>query len=692
MAQTIYAHLTVYVIPAQTFQEKREKPMNSLNEIHKTRKSLVLVFIIISFLAYTLSLLTIPLVSSSQIPGKANLTGSLPVNSTLLNNSSKSGYLSDRNGTNVQEPVVPRGTVLEPSSNLIRAHQNETVNLSSLPQISKFLEQITSPTLYRKGIPSKGNVAVPVILVDFPDYPHTSEQNTLDVAEKFFGSGNPSLAPYESVNRYYSRSSYGALNITGDVYGWFTAPHPREYYKNFVDSNGKRIGDAELVREAVLWADSTGVDFSRYDNDNDGNIDGVIVKWTGPRDDGSFWWPYTMLDWGTITTVDGKLVRSYIWSPYTASLYATDPQLTDDIYRPITDLHEMGHLLGLPDYYDTEPSSPPFGGLGGWDMMDGSWGDENAFSKSLLGWVDPVVVSGGSQTILLRPSGTYPDAVIIGPDLTNSTYGEYFLVEYREPGNGNDPVKAGNPTLLSENTARDAFTTDGLWIYHVNSALNSENSNFLYNNGNTPLKLLSIVQADGQGQIERKRGNWGGKWDQNDFFVPGMAFGPFTNPGSATYNGNYTGVKIDNIEKVPEGISARFSIISQAEAELEERNTSQVVTENQNMTQTFLNTTEVVVPAENTTLLPPENPEVRSVVLAKGWNILEVPEKLEGETGNDISYTLIDPNGELALIYNPFNNQIIPTEDNSPIPISNGFWVYSNGATEIFLNSAKTNV
>ncbi len=108
-------------------------------------------------------------------------------------------------------------------------------------------------------------------------------------------------------------------------------------------------------------------------------------------------------------------------------------------YLPQVDIHETGHLLGLPDYYDYDASNGPKGGVGGWDMMDSNWGDHNAFSKYLLGWIDPIVISSGTQEIILPPSGTTSsdNAVLIMPGAVPDSFGEFFLVQYREPGTGN---------------------------------------------------------------------------------------------------------------------------------------------------------------------------------------------------------------------------------------------------------------
>lgn len=261
------------------------------------------------------------------------------------------------------------------------------------------------PINWRGGLPSTGNVKVPVILIDFPDYLHGVNETVAQADSKFFGNENSNNYPYESLRNYYLRSSYGKLNITGTIYGWYTASHIRSYYSNLSSSGNFGIGNEALIREAVNYYHNHGANFTQFDNDNNGYIDSLFVKWTGP-DNGwaNFWWAYqSNLESNSSLTVDGKKFNKFVWSWYSNTAQASP---TDSIR---TDIHETGHLLGLPDYYDYDESTGPDGGVGGLDMMDSNWGDHNCFSKYILGWINPQVVSSGTKKIALNPSGTSND-------------------------------------------------------------------------------------------------------------------------------------------------------------------------------------------------------------------------------------------------------------------------------------------
>ena len=123
-------------------------------------------------------------------------------------------------------------------------------------------------------------------------------------------------------------------------------------------------------------------------------------------------------------------------------------------------VHEIGHDLDWPDYYDNtdapdDPGDTGAGGDGGvgmWSVMaSGSWASlpseapgetpphPDAFNKSYQGWITPTVATGTS-TKNLGQAATNPDAVQVldnpgGVDWINnvsSGTGEYFLIENRQ--------------------------------------------------------------------------------------------------------------------------------------------------------------------------------------------------------------------------------------------------------------------
>ena len=88
--------------------------------------------------------------------------------------------------------------------------------------------------------------------------------------------------------------------------------------------------------------------------------------WTGP-DNGwaNFWWGYQTHFTDFSYIVDGVRLSKYSWQ------WESNPP--EGSFSPRTAIHETGHALGLPDYYDYDDTVGPDGGVGGLDMME-RWG------------------------------------------------------------------------------------------------------------------------------------------------------------------------------------------------------------------------------------------------------------------------------------------------------------------------------
>ena len=361
------------------------------------------------------------------------------------------------------------------------------------------------------------------LLIDFSDYA-SSNTNTL-IDSKLFGTGDPAEFPYESLRSYYDRSSYGLLDIQGTTLGWYTAPYPRASVPETT------AGREALIREALDNFDAIGHDFSQYDNDGDGAIDYFLVFWAGPNGAwASFWWGYYTGYSDATYVLDGKTLGAYSWqweaSPYPGT------------FRPLVSIHETGHALGLPDYYDYDSTVGPRGALGRMDMMDGNWGDHNAFSKFVLGWLDPVRYNGGDQMVSFLSSQDNPDAAILmSGDVPADPNAEYFLVQHRR--------RTGNDTLLPN---------DGLVVWHVDARL-SECGGYRFNNSTTEHKLIRLMEADGLEEIEA-----GGQADSGDFYTTGDVFGPSTTPNSARYDGATTNLTLDTISAPTDPMTARVDL------------------------------------------------------------------------------------------------------------------------------------
>jgi M6 family metalloprotease-like protein len=377
---------------------------------------------------------------------------------------------------------------------------------------------ILAPPQAWKGMPTTGTVRILALLVSFSDYPGVTAPSTF--ASRLFGDGVGG-PPSDSLRDFYLRSSYNQLTIDGDVLGWYQTSYARSEVAP-LDSEYDAGALEAVIEEALNYYDAQGHDFTQYDNDGDGAIDYLCVFWTGPHGEWStFWWGYYAGFTDSAYRLDGKRLTNFSWQ---WELY----NYPSGAFSPDVIIHETGHALGVPDYYDYDDTVGPDGGVGGLDIMDGS-GDHNCFSKFMLDWITPTVVSGGSQTLELRASGLYPDAVLFMPGAEEGEiFGEFFMVQNR--------YRSGNDTGL--------FTlSDGLLIWHVDARLDGWNWNFLYDNSYTSHKLLRLMEADGLEEIE----TYSALANAGDYYKAGASFGQFSSPNSARYDGTPTAMGVTAI-------------------------------------------------------------------------------------------------------------------------------------------------
>ena len=364
-----------------------------------------------------------------------------------------------------------------------------------------------------EGMPTTGTVKVLALLISFADYPGVTPPST--IASRLFGEGAGG-PPYDSLRNFYRRSSYDQLTIEGNVLGWYQTPYTRSMVPE--TDNGRQ----NLIKEALNYYEAQGHDFSQYDNDGDGTIDYFCVFWTGPHGEwASFWWGYYTWFYDSTYRLDGKRLTNYSWQ---WELY----DYPNGVFTPSVIIHETGHALGVPDYYDYDDDIGPRGGVGGLDIMDSS-GDHNCFTKFMLDWIDPQVVAWGAQTVSLRASGLYPDAVLFMPGAAaGEIFDEYFMVQNRQ--------RVGNDTNL--------FTaSDGLLIWHVDARLNTYDTDFLYDNSFTAHKLLRLMEADGLEEIET-RAAWA---DAGDYYKTGSFISPESSPNTDSYDGLTTNMTLSSI-------------------------------------------------------------------------------------------------------------------------------------------------
>ena len=235
-----------------------------------------------------------------------------------------------------------------------------------------------------------------------------------------------------SVRDYFSDCSLGKFKPQFDVYG------PIKIDKSQYDVN-QTYNAFDILKAAIDKADGE-INFKDYDRDNDGMVDMIyfIVAGYGSNysgNDSRLWWPHrSSLYWNYITK-DGVRMGDYASS---VEMYGWTSQGTNTIDGIGTICHEFSHVLGLPDFYDTD-----YSGSGGesndpgeWSLMSG--GSYNNYGRTPVGYslyerwstgfcdAPEVVTKGNDYT--LNP--LYQE--MQGYQITTPHTGEYFLLENRQ--------------------------------------------------------------------------------------------------------------------------------------------------------------------------------------------------------------------------------------------------------------------
>ena len=379
------------------------------------------------------------------------------------------------------------------SSSLISSSDSSISSSSSSSSISSSSSSSSQEVLpdamsYRKfrelngspSLPSLGDVNLLVIPVAFKGTASTCNamEESCDLVKEnlyqtFFGESDNETGN-ESVSSFYKKSSYGNLNLQGEVSDVYELPRTlNEYCGLMYSRNGAskvynsnafytQLGLIEANIISGVFGTGTTYNNVNYDNDGDGLIDGVwFIYLNDYRSSVSFFddyyeakndllWAFTY--WNFNSNVK---LGTYGWASYK---FTVEGGYKHDAH---TFIHETGHMFGLYDYYsyDSQPANP----TGGLDMMDYNVLDHNAYSKYLLGWVTPTYVTEAG-TYTLKPFQEDGQFLLLNLNWNKTYYDKYLLLEYYTPTGLNR-----FDTEHTENNYLNGFTEKGVKAYLVDS-------------------------------------------------------------------------------------------------------------------------------------------------------------------------------------------------------------------------------
>ena len=370
-------------------------------------------------------------------------------------------------------------------SNVNNNNNNNEPPFNEVPQEMGSYSKFTYEDVYKSSLtpvtPSKGNVNILVVPVEFSDLDSFTTSNLELINYAFNGSNEDNTTSYwESCKSFYYKSSNGALNFNFEVTDVFVPSITSTTFNRYADDYGT---ESTMILDEIaaegLTINNSSINFNdkKYDSNNDGTIDGVwmIYNATSYLDvyGSQKYWAYTTNYGSENPTVPfGKYANGSILFLSESGRLPRDSKNAD----AHTIIHETGHMLGLDDYYDyCGKNNYSYTGLV--DMMDLNIGDHDAFSKYALGWTKSLVVTD-ERTLTLKPFATSFDSIILPSGTYNgSAFSEYLIIEYYTP-EGLFAHDSENKYGGLSSSYPKFFTESGLRIYHIDARLSEFNAKY----------------------------------------------------------------------------------------------------------------------------------------------------------------------------------------------------------------------
>lgn len=302
----------------------------------------------------------------------------------------------------------------------------------------------------------------------------------INYTDKKFSMPNPGEF-YDDMVNTHDFSGYTLnnrrVNMTGSVRDYFYDnsnhifdPHfdvVGPVNVNYKCTDPKSTSNADAIFHAALQAADSLVNYSDYDTDGDGYVDmvfflvaGLSSNYSGNNED--YLWPHMYyLYWAPM--LDGVAF----------DLYASSTEIAgweQGGYRDVNGIgtfcHEFGHVLGLPDLYDTD-----YEGGGGQSRDPGDWsvmagGSGSNFGRNPVGYsLYERYALGFTKPVLLTEAGEYSlqplDESNVGYRMDTEKDREFFLIENRQQGKW-DRFLPGHGMLI----AHVDSTNSRIWEYN----------------------------------------------------------------------------------------------------------------------------------------------------------------------------------------------------------------------------------
>ncbi|MGN0187850.1 MAG: M6 family metalloprotease domain-containing protein [Paludibacteraceae bacterium] len=297
-----------------------------------------------------------------------------------------------------------------------------------------------------------------IILVDLDDCAHTKGASAKDYFMDMMNKeGFADNGATGSVHDYFAASSHNVYKPQFEVVGPFKVSRKTAEYA------GKNGWDYvyQMVNEACSLAYESGVSFADYDLNGDKVVDYVYVIYAGysaAQHAENAIWPHS----ATLSMFNvNEANRTY--GGYTIDLYACGSELDGHTGRDMAGIgtfcHEFSHVIGMPDYYDTQDDDNDET-VGRWNIMDyGCYNNDgktpplySAYDRFYMGWMTPKIMNA-NEDVTLESLATSNTARLVTTDgtmpATATTTKDMWFFENRQQ-TGWDTYLPGHGLLVTK--------------------------------------------------------------------------------------------------------------------------------------------------------------------------------------------------------------------------------------------------
>lgn len=460
---------------------------------------------------------------NAQVVGDENMHFTITEDGYLLTQDSDGFYRLadlDDEGTLVSTGMVPVKGV-KPSVGTKLSDVNVTALNEKLASSPRKAPQ-TGVGMYKKGYPTTGSPRCLVILAEFSDVKFSKDYDAYEYFNALVnGDDFTDFGGTGSIRSYFKDQSGGKFTPIFDVYGPVTLPETQKYYG---DNRGQTWDPfAHYMVSHAAKALNDQIDYSKYDLDNDGEVDFIYIFYAGQGEHNQGGpdtiWPHAgyIQKNADFVSLDGKWINQY----------ACSSELEGDVPAGIgAFIHEYSHVLGLPDLYTlmyTDRFTPGF-----YSVLDYGLYNNNqrtpcnytAYERNALGWNEPIMLDK-AVSVELDEIGTGQFGLIP----TSKNVNEFFLLENRQ--------QTGWDTYLPAH---------GMVIWHVDYNKSTFENNQV--NDNRDHQRVDLIEANGIADFPKYSA---------DYTFPGTtgktSFTPQSSPAMKAWTGETMAFPVTNIRE-----------------------------------------------------------------------------------------------------------------------------------------------